>query len=170
MVGRMLRPFVSLVKAKESDYELMLAWRNNPLINKGFYSQRGAHFITWDEHTQWLGNLNKDWRIFMIYSKEHRIGVVSIANLDHWAPEIGYYIGEVTLWRMGLATSAVWEALRYLWDCHGKQWARTTILDDNTASIRVCEKLGFQKLGPARPGESWYQTDLQLLFSPPKRD
>ncbi|MDD5397532.1 MAG: GNAT family N-acetyltransferase [Dehalococcoidia bacterium] len=161
---------VVLCPVTPNDYELILAWRNNRKINFGFYSQATGHEISWEEHVAWLKSRNEDWLNFMIWFHGRRIGAVTIGNLDHWAPEIGYYIGEITLWGQGIGTEAVRNALYYLWSLCGKKWARTTIIDENAGSIRVCEKLGFKKIGPARPGESWYQTDLQLLFAPPKQE
>lgn len=85
--------------------------------------------------------------------------MVTIGQMEHWSPEIGYYIGEVSLWGKGIGKEAVKLALDYLHQ-NGKEYCHTTILDNNERSIRLVKSLGFEYLGPAREGESWYQKKL----------
>ena len=87
------------------------------------------------------------------------VGIVTIGQLDHWSPEIGYYIGEVSLWGKGFGKEAVSLALDWLKE-HGKEYCHTTIMDDNERSIQLIKSLRFEYLGKAREGESWYQRRL----------
>ena len=85
--------------------------------------------------------------------------MVNIGQLDHWSPEIGYFVGEVSLWGKGVGKEAVRQSLGWLKE-YGKEYAHTTILDNNTVSIKLIESLGFKKFGKARECESWYQKKL----------
>ena len=143
-----------LRKAVEVDLPLIMAWRSNPLIYQGFYQQTKP--LTWEEHIDWWHSRNQDWREFVITLDDRAIGVVSIGQLDHWSPEIGYLIGEISLWGMGYGKEAVKLACEWL-KFEGRQYAHTTILDNNERSIRLIKSLGFEYLGEARKGESWYQ-------------
>jgi len=138
-----------------------MAWRSNPLIFQGFYSQKEP--LTWEEHIEWWHSRNQDWRMFIICLKEEtdirEIGLVSIGQLDHWSPEIGYFIGEISLWGKGYGGEAVKLACEWL-KTKGKQYTHTTILDNNERSIRLIKSLGFEYLGKARKEESWYQKKL----------
>ena len=163
---------VKLRLAQDGDLELMMAWRSNPLVYQGMYSQKKP--LEWNEHISWFHSRNKDWRTFIILLGEkdsivtdlnpRRIGVVTVGQLDHWSPEVGYYIGETSLWGKGYGKEAVRQGLKYIMD-YGRTAAHTTIKDDNEASIRLIESLGFTCRGPARLDESWYMSsNLTRLF------
>jgi len=169
---------VLLREATETDLELMMAWRSNPLVYQGFYTQDKP--LTWEEHLNWWRSRNKDWRTFIILIQDQMthadisyedglwrkrcVGVVNVGQLDHWSPEVGYYVGEVTLWGKGIGKEAVRLALEWIKN-YGKDHTHitgihTTIPDNNEKSIRLIKSLGFEYLGPARPGESWWQKKL----------
>ncbi len=91
----------------------------------------------------------------------HPVGWVNLGQLDHFSPEIGYAIGDTSLWGKGIATEGVRLAIEWI-----KEYAQThkhivavhtTIKDDNLSSIRVVEKLGFTKGMEARKGEHFWQ-------------
>ena len=144
----------------EGDLPLIMAWRSNPLIYQGFFSQKEP--LRWEEHKNWWAS-RKNWREFIIVLVEDTemrdVGVVTIGQLDHWSPEVGYFVGNPSDWGKGYGKEGVKLALEWL-KKHGKEYAHTTILDNNTRSIRLIESLGFKKLGKAREGESWYQKRL----------
>ena len=137
----------------------MLEWRNVPEVMAGLYSQKDGKKITWKEHVKWFQSRNQDWRTFMIIYNDMPVGTLTIGNLDHWAAEIGWLIGEPLLWGRGIGKEAVRLGLKYI-KVYGRQYARTTILDNNERSITLATGLGFKRLGPAREGESWYQAKL----------
>lgn len=152
---------ILLRKSTDSDLPLIMAWRSNPLIFSGFFSQKSP--LSWGEHHNWWASRNADWHEFIIELFEcdilRPIGVVSIGQLDHWSPEIGYFIGNPTDWGKGYGKQAVEFACKWL-KKSGKEYAHTTILDNNERSIRLVKSLGFEYLGKAREGESWYQKKL----------
>jgi len=148
-----------LTKATEDDLTLMMAWRSNPLLYEGFVQQ--AKPLTWEEHTKWFQSRNKDWRTFIIEYEGRKIGVVTIGQLDHWSPEIGYYIGDTTLWGRGLGKEAVKLALDWLRG-EGYKYCHTTVKKDNKRSYGLLKSLGFEYLGEARKeyGEVWVTKSL----------
>ena len=134
-----------------------MAWRSDPAIYQGFYQQTKP--LEWNEHINWIHSRNQDWRTFIIWLDNRRIGVVTIGQLDHFSPEIGYYIGEKTLWNQGIGCKAVELATEYLKGL-GKAYCHTTVLKHNKASLRLLEKLGFEIMGDAREGEVWLTKKL----------
>jgi len=155
-------PKVSLRPATELDLELMMAWRSNPLVYAGFYTQQAP--LTWEEHWKWWHNRGPWWKVFIIQYNDietrlRDVGVVTIGQLEHWSPELGYYVGEVSLWGKGIGREAVRLALQYI-KRYGREYAHTTILVNNSRSIQLIESLGFKRFGCARVGESWYQVAL----------
>lgn len=147
-----------LRNASEADLPLIMAWRSNPLIFKGFYQQNKP--LAWEEHLNWWNSRNEDWREFIIIYDDRAIGVVTIGQLDHWSPEIGYYIGEVSLWGKGIGKDAVRLGLEKLRE-YGKEYCHTTVFKSNKRSVRLLKSLGFKYLGKARPDEIWMQKELQ---------
>lgn len=141
-----------LREATPDDYELMLAWRSDPDIYQGFYQQTEP--LKWEEHIEWLNSRNNDWRTYMVVNDNRRIGVVTIGQLDHWSPEVGYYIGEKSLWGRGYGTEAVGLGLEAV-KGFGRVNCHTTVLKNNKASLALLVRLGFSILGDAREGELW---------------
>ena len=154
--------------ATEADLPIMMAWRSHPLCYEGFYQQTSP--LVWEGHLNWFRKRNSDWRAFVVeYDDGYEtcsmlqprpVGVVTIGQLDNWSPEVGYYIGETTLWGKGLGTQAVSEAIGWL-----KEYAKThsyitgvhtTVLDRNIGSIKLIKKLGFKQGMKAREGESYW--------------
>ena len=148
---------ILLRDAQYHDLELIMAWRSTPLIYEGFYTQNRP--LTWEEHTNWWNSRNKDWRNFIIIYELRKVGSLTIGQLDHWSPEIGYLIGEVTLWGKGIGREAVKLALQYIKD-YGKDYCHTTVLKNNERSLRLLGSLGFKILGDAREGEFWLTKNL----------
>jgi len=140
--------------AAEADLPLIMAWRSNPLIWQGFYQQREP--LIWENHLKWWQSRNRDWRQFMIVLSENDrmrdVGVVTIGQLDHWEPELGYLIGETSLWGKGVGKESVWQAMEWLRN-NGYKYTHTTVLKDNTRSRRLLKSLGFREAGKAREGE-----------------
>lgn len=147
--------------ATQADYPLIMAWRSNPLIYSGFYSQKEP--LKWQEHIAWFASRPSSWRTFIIClvedSVERPIGGVTIGQLEYWEFEIGIYIGEVSLWGKGYGKRAVELALEY-GKSEGKDYCRTTILDNNKRSIDMFTSLGFIRIADARNNESLYRKTL----------
>ena len=150
---------VLLRKATTDDLELMLAWRNSPLVWQGLYTQSKENRpLTWEEHHKWW-NSRHNWKIFIIQVNDtittRDIGVVSFSQLDSWCPSVGIYIGEVSLWGKGIGKQGLLLALDWL---KGEEYSAvwTTILSNNERSIKLFQSLGFQKVFQAREGEDTY--------------
>jgi len=148
---------IRLRLAREEDYPLTMAWRSNPLVYKGFYQQEEP--LIWEGHIAWYGSRNKDWRSFIVIYEERPVGCITIGQLDHWQPEIGWYIGEVSLWGKGVGREAVNLGLEYLKSL-GYESCHTTILKDNMRSLQLAKSLGFKESGDARDGEIWVVIQL----------
>ncbi len=144
---------VTLRLATKDDLPLMMAWRSNPLIYKGFFTQKSP--LVWEEHINWWKTRNSDWRTFIILYDDRPIGILNLGQLDHWSPEIGYAIGEISLWNQNIGTQAVRLGLEWLKE-YGKKYCHTTILDNNLASIKLIKKAGFTKGMQARKGEHYW--------------
>ena len=157
---------IFLRDANESDLPLILAWRSQEKVYQGFYQQKAP--LEWEEHKNWWASRNSGWKEFIIVLVEDTemrdVGVVTIGQLDHWSPELGVMIGEVSLWNKGLGTEIIKITLEWLQEYamshHHITACHTTILDNNIASIKLFKKCGFERLGVAREGESWYQKQL----------
>jgi len=153
----MTDPQVYLRKTEERDWPLMLAWRNNPLINKYYWSQLGdrKHLITWEEHVLWMNSRTTDWSFFTIGYGSRPVGILSFACLSSWAADSGIYIGEITLQRQGIGKEAFRQGLQLV----SNRWLNATITKVNEPSIKFFESLGFKRIGEARPEEWLYRLD-----------
>lgn len=146
--------------ATVDDLELMLAWRSQPQLYENFYEQDEP--IEWEGHSKWWDSREnrRDWIITVREEDRWRdVGNVNVSSLDTEMPEIGVYIGEVTLWGEGVATEAVHFGVNWLRE-ESYPAVRARILDSNEPSQRVFEKVGFHRTGEARENESEYQMEL----------
>ena len=102
---------VYLRELKKSDLELLLAWAHISEIWEYLPTSRRGEKLTWEKHFQWWTNRQNriDW---MIIYDGRSVGVVHVCNLDTDYPEIGLYIGEVTLWGKGIGKKALELALK----------------------------------------------------------
>ncbi len=152
---------VILRKATESDLPLIMAWRSNPLVYQGFYSQKDV--LKWEEHFAWWESRPSSWQMFIIILSENiifrDIGVVNIGQLEHWSPEIGYFIGNPSDWGKGYGKEAVGLACERLKE-KGYEYCHTTIKNGNQRSVSLISSLGFVIGDKAREGESWYHKKL----------
>ncbi len=152
---------IFLRKVTEADLPLIFAWEKNPVINQGFYTSRDD--MDWQRHLKYWRHDIVNWDAYLICLLENNevrpIGQLRIALLDYWSPEIGYQIGETTLWGKGYGKEAVRQSLEILKE-RGYEYCHTTVLNDNERSMRLLESLGFTRLGDARKGESWWQKKL----------
>ena len=169
---------VRLEEATEKDLPLMMAWRSNPLVYQGFFQQNAP--LDWDEHVKWFRSRNQDWRTFIAWLRiepfppfsncedyDRPIGVVTIGQLDHWSPEIGYYIGEVSLWGHGFGKMVVKEGIKWL-QGYIKQHphieaVHTTVLKNNKRSVSLLKGLGFERMAEARKDEIWMSRGINAL-------
>ena len=146
-----------------SDLPILMAWRSNPLIYSGFYSQN--HPLEWKGHLKYHTTRNSDWRTFIIEVTEddftRPVGVLNIGQLDNWKPELGILIGETTLWGRGIGMVALRYAIDWVKSRQNSyQVIGATILDNNKRSIRLFTSMGFVRICKAREGESEYEYRL----------
>jgi RimJ/RimL family protein N-acetyltransferase len=145
--------------ATEGDLELLMAWRSHPELYQHFYEQDEE--LSWDDHLEWWNSRTdrRDWIISIREDSRWRdVGVIALSDLSG-TPEVHVWIGEVPLWGNGIATDAVQFAVSWLRKReYSKAFAR--ILDQNGSSQHLFEKVGFERTGPAREGESRYEISL----------
>ncbi len=152
---------IYLRDATEADMSLVLSWHSNPLVYKGFYSTNTP--IDWSTHYQWWTSTTKHWKKFIVALVEddfaRAIGIIRISPLESWSPEIGFTIGEVSLWEKGYGRKAVKLALDWMHE-KGYEGVHTTVLKSNVRAYRLLKGLGFRYMNDARKGEIWLQKKL----------
>ena len=155
---------VLLREANDNDATLVLAWRSIPNVYAGLYTQhREQRIFTWSEHWKWWKS-RYTWKIFIIQVNDGEttrdVGFLNIAQLDHWRPEFGISIGEVSLWGQGVARQALLLGIEWLKE-HGYKRVHTSILNSNERSLRLFKSVGFKVIGEAREDE----TEVELWIS-----
>ena len=152
---------VSLRPTTEKTLPLTLAWRNQSAVYEGAYTQEAS--LTWEEHYTWWKTRGPWWRFWIIQVTDETgtrdVGVVNFGQLEHWNPELAYYVGEVSLWGKGVAEEALKLALEWLRE-RGYCRTHTTVKEDNSRSTGLLTKMGFRRTIPARKGEWYWELDL----------
>ena len=149
---------VYLTRVIDTDIELLMAWRSNPLVYKYFYLQREP--LVWENHLKWfMGERNSQDRVmYMVWYDDRRVGSTSLHSFSSRTPEIDIYIGEVTLWGKGVGK----EAIRLVIDYNIETLKRfkavsARIMKGNIRSQKMFEACGFVRRGEGRPGEWYYE-------------
>lgn len=134
---------VSLRPANRQDVDQMFRWRNDPEIYQWFRNQDEP--LNWHDHVDWFQSRPDERTDLIIEYPSTPAGVVSLAADG----DVGIYIGEKHLWGKGIASEALEKALQ---GRYGEFSAEIHV--DNTASQKLFEKQGFERVG--KEGE-WIQ-------------
>lgn len=136
---------VKLKLVKEEDLELLMAWRSHPKIYKYFLLQKRP--LKWEEHIKFWNTRKdrQDWVILLSSNNRWRkVGSVYVSNLSKPVPDLGIYIGEVSLHRIGLGSKALNLGINWLKN-KGFKKVRARINKANTSSIKLFTKYDFKK-------------------------
>ncbi|RMB18215.1 GNAT family N-acetyltransferase [Haloplanus aerogenes] len=129
---------------QRADLELVLAWRNNPVIYEHFAEQDGP--IQWADHVDWFESRPPTRRDYVASYDGRRIGVVAVDASDF----VSIYIAELTLWGEGLATRLLdWLTTRF----HSMRDLQAEIHANNERSQRLFERCGFERTNRE---DDWY--------------
>ena len=164
-----IKDIIRLRKADEHDLTLMLAWRNNPIVYQGFYTQsKTNHINSWEEHLAWWKSRPTSWHTFIIVLTRNEnsrpIGVVNVGQCEHWSPEIGFYVGSPSDWGKGYCKEAILQTLTWIKHSLHRDYTHTTVLKSNERSIKLLESIGFLYMAEARPGEIWMAINLAKML------
>ena len=155
---------ITLRPAEDADLPLMFKWRNQPEVYQGFYQQTRP--LSWGEHRNWWYSRPSSWMTFIVVLDDmhnqiynRSIGVINIGQMEHWSPELGWYMGDLNEWKKGYMKEALIQAMKWLKE-RGYEYCHTTIKMDNERSINLAWRLGFEMFGGAREGELWLSKNL----------
>lgn len=122
---------------KESDLELILSWRSNPMIYKWFKIQKepllwSNHFAYWQDRS--------DGEDYIIIYNNRKVGLISFNAVD-FTSKISIMIGEVSLWGEGIGKKALICFL--LSPMIVSRVIIAEIKEDNISSRKLFEHCGF---------------------------
>lgn len=126
------------------DAEKIVSWRSDPDIYQHLF--RGKE-LSLEEHLAWFQRyLDDPTRVdFMILDEEgHRIGTVSLTDIEGNACEIGYLIGDKAKRGRGYAKEAILAVTEFAFDM-GVESIYARILPQNEASKRTAIASGFEE-------------------------
>jgi len=149
---------VSLREAEERDLELLFAWNSHPQVTRFFPSRPPV--LTWEMHYAWWQTRRHRMDWVVLYddgrTRPRAVGVVHIRDLNTPGPEIGLYIGDVTIWGRGIGKRALELAMEWAWG-HGVRRLQAVIHPRNRRSHPLFLSLGFVRIGRGRRGQVLYE-------------
>jgi RimJ/RimL family protein N-acetyltransferase len=136
----------------KSDMELKVKWYGDPEVNKTLVLPEKLEL---DKTYQWFEKTKNDSSRFDITIETLDgvpIGVIGLKNINKNNRSALLYIviGEKDYWGKGLGLEAELLAIHYGFKEMGLHRVLATALENNPASIRVCEKVGFVLEGTSR--------------------
>ncbi len=122
-----------------------ISWLNDKEITK--YSDQKHRLHTPKTQKKYLESLKKNNTVFFkIYLDEKEIGNIILTKIDDYNKncEIGYMIGEKTLWGKGVATFVIGLALKYAFKTLKMKKIFTWCFSNNTGSKKALLKNNFK--------------------------
>ena len=138
---------MSLRKLDEPDLELMLSWRNHPIVRAGMFSQG---VIELHQHKAWFRRESQKrdsaWFLF-VDMNEKPAGVVYFTEMDRIANHAfwGFYAAPDA--PRGTGTQMGVEALDYIFNEEQFHKINAEVLESNARSYKFHRKLGFRTEG-----------------------
>ncbi len=132
-------------KVNIDDEKLLFDWANDPEVRKASFK---THVISWDEHCKWFESMIKNNCVVQYILEENGDPAGQIRyTIEDGTAEIGYSISPDHRGR-GLATEMIRISLKELTlEREDVKTILARVKPENTASIRVFEKLGFLRSG-----------------------
>lgn len=137
---------------EEKDLANKVRWFNDPEINKTLFLEENFEL---EKTLRWFEKVLKDdsRMDFAIDSSDGEpIGIAGLLKMDrmHRTAESYCVIGEKKFWGKGVGTEAHKIMFQWGFDKLGLEKIWADINPDNTAIIKVCERLGFKAEGLLR--------------------
>lgn len=128
------------------DLELVLQWRNQPVVRNNMYT---SHEISAEEHKAWFAGLKNDpSRKWYVYSVEgEKYGVVYFTQCDEAKGNAfwGFYSGENAPLGTGLRMEL--EALELAFEVFGLHKLNCEVIAHNSVVVNMHKKVGFEEEG-----------------------
>jgi RimJ/RimL family protein N-acetyltransferase len=132
----------------ESDAELVVSWRNEPVARSMFFSNEK---LSLDNHLDWFRGPRHYRADYVICESHHGrpIGVVNFKNINQLAgsAEAGKLLGDKMFSGKGFAKEAFAAWLLYGFDALNLNYIFVFTRSDNVSSIRINLNLGFKVVG-----------------------
>jgi RimJ/RimL family protein N-acetyltransferase len=109
----------------------------------------GKAFIAMVEHS----DPDMDLPLLIEHKVSGPVGIIGLHRRDAPWPEMGYWLGR-HYWGLGIATEAALGLMKWSSEARGHRALAAGHFDDNPASGRVLEKLGFLYTGEVRVKQS----------------
>lgn len=157
------------------DYKVSVHWRNDDSVTSLLGG--GKYFVSNEIEKQWVQNTinqNKDIKLAICTTDENLyIGNVYLTNIDYISRKAHSHIliGNHDFWNDGYGTEAMRLLLDYAFNHKNLRRIEALVLDDNIASQKMHEKLGYKKEGLLR--ESVYKDGIyknQICYALLKSD
>lgn len=141
------------------DYKTSVRWRNDDSVTSLLGG--GKYFVSNEIEKQWVQNTisqNKDIKLAICTVEENLyIGNVYLTNIDYISRKAHSHIliGNHDFWNDGYGTEAMSLLLDYAFNHKNLRRIEALVLEDNIASQKMHEKLGYKREGLLR--ESVYK-------------
>ena len=140
------------------DLELLMAWRSNPFVYETDV-EGTKQPMQWRELLEWVASFYDRERGFSWFQmavfvdpqgpeyfwRGRTVGYIFVKDWDSDLPEIGGAMGEVSLWKSGIAGVALEEAFK-IWKSRGLKKIKAVTLDGNGRIAGFLPKHGFGEI------------------------
>jgi RimJ/RimL family protein N-acetyltransferase len=135
-----------------ANFEMVAAWISDNSINQWLTSEWRNRKV--DSVVIGIAVRNKRNRLFLVSSEGQPCGLVALADWEQAdkVAMIWYLLGESRLGGGGIISDAVQQLARLAFDDLGIHVLYAWVMEDNTRSRRVLEKVGFREMGHLRSG------------------
>jgi UDP-2,4-diacetamido-2,4,6-trideoxy-beta-L-altropyranose hydrolase len=142
VLGAMRRENIHLRPVRDEDSRLLWEWANDPVVRRVSFSTEP---INWDTHSTWLRNKLSDpnCRLYVIECGRRSIGQIRF-EMEQNSAVISLSMAPDCRGQ-GLGTAALQAAMEQLFHTATVKQADAFVKKDNTASLRLFQKAGFEE-------------------------
>ena len=140
----------SIEELAPQHFELVARWLSRPEINRWLTAEWRNRAV--DATLIAITVRNRRNRLFLVRHDGEPCGLVSLADVDSVdkTAMVWYAIGEPQHLGQGVSSDAVLQLVRHGFECLRLESIYAWIMEDNVASRRVLEKVGFSAAGRIR--------------------
>lgn len=142
---------VILRPIRKTDLHILNVWKNDEEIY--MYLGGGYNPVSEDQQEKWMDSLidmtGNSRRFMILDTNEVPIGMVGLYEINwiHRTCELGIYIADRNVRGKGCATEAASLVLNFASEYLNLRKAKSKVVSDNIASIKMLFKLGFTIVG-----------------------
>jgi RimJ/RimL family protein N-acetyltransferase len=148
----------------QSDFDVVAGWLSNPEINQWLTSEWRGKAAT-SVVVSFMVRSKKN-RVFLVRWNGQPVGLTALADIDlaDATAMVWYFLGEPAFARRGIVSAALIQMAAKSFQELKLKSLYAWVMDDNLASTRVLQKVGFREAGKIRQATCSHDRQVDRIY------